>query len=265
MDEGEMVVNDAETTAVDSTPTQQTLETVEEAPEKAETTLEGDEGDNLEEPKTVPYERFAEKNEEAKKAREYERQLVELEKQLEKYKGQAEVIEKFQKSFKDEELPPELKRADDELQKLRYLKEDQAREMIRQELQAQRQEQESKTATERLHSEVRSLEEKYDGSNGLPKFDRKEIADYLDNKGYTPEEFASGKITLEEAYKLMYSDQLVDAKAKQKRGTVASEKPGQPVRDGGRSVKDELESAAKKGSIEDALGRFFPNVLIDKD
>lgn len=234
MEEGDNVVNEAETTAVESTTTEQTPEVTEETSEKTEIAPEGTDGEaSEEEPKTVPYDRFKEVNEEAKRVRD-------LEKQLERYKAQAEIVERFQKASQAEEIPEPLKRADQQLQELKYLKEEQAREMIRQEIQAN-------AIGDKLMSEMDSMERKYDGSDGSPKFVREDVADFLDSKGFQPEDLASGKITLEEAYKLMYGDKLVDLKAKQKRGTAASEKPGKPMASADTSTKADFEEAKKSG------------------
>ena len=68
---------------------------------------------------------------------------------------------------------------------------------------------------ERLHDK---LEEKYNGDDGLPKYDRQEVWDFAVKNGFG---------NLEMAYKSMYFDEFVDA-AKRKRGTstsIMSEKP----------------------------------------
>ncbi len=245
-------VNTADDTASVSATEEQTTEgqteETTEASEKTEITQEGAEESTEErtedsslesEEKSVPYDRFKEVNDRAKEADRLEKQLVE-------YKAKAEMVDKFTGAAEKAERSPELQKADDQLQDMKYVREDQVEAMI-----------DSKVAKRELGNkfmgQVEVLEKKYDGKDGSPKFVAEDVADFLDKKGYQPEEYISGKITLEDAYMLMNSEGIVDAKVKQKRGTVPSEKPGQPMSSSGTTNKTDFDEAKKTGDWTQVL------------
>lgn len=67
-----------------------------------------------------------------------------------------------------------------------------------------------KEEDERLENYLQSLEAEYDGSNGLPKFDRKEVLEYCLQHGISDP--AAG-------YKLLYYDKIVEAKIRETQKT----------------------------------------------
>lgn len=99
----------------------------------------------------------------------------------------------------------------------------------------------------RMVSEATQMEKKFDGSNGLPKFDRQAVAEWLDSREITPSQM--GAMTLEDVYYQLNRDAIIDAKAKEKRGTAFAEKPGQPMSSTVDDKAAALEDAKRTGDF----------------
>lgn len=165
--------------------------------------------------KPVPYERFHTVNERLKKESESK---AELERKLKEY---------------EERLQPQDPRIDEVKQTLKQLgyvtREDVEAEMKREREDAQ------------LNLELSRLENKHNGKDGLPKFDRQAVIDWA---------LSNGVASPEAAYKLMHQDKIIDWHVKNavgKTGGVKSEKS-----DGSGSTQagvtdSDLKSAAMQG------------------
>lgn len=80
--------------------------------------------------------------------------------------------------------------------------------------------------------ELQSLEDKLDGANGLPKFDRNEYFDYVNRnpkyQNYAPED----------VYNIMYSEEIMDAKLKE-RGNSLGQSSNSSLRPTKTTVREE--------------------------
>lgn len=224
-----------QTTDTDSAAVEQTPQDSFEAPEKAEISQDDTEDSSLEEEsKTVPYERFKEVNEQAKRARELEAQVAEL-------KAKAEVLDRFEKAFKPEApKDPRLEQADKTLRDMGYVRKEDVDKLVEDRIQASRVE-------DAFMSQISELEKKYDGKNGLPKFDPKEVAKFMDENPFYKD--ANGYPDVEKTFKAMYLDEFADGTAKQKRGTAFSEKPGKPMSSNSDDFNADFEEAVKTGDF----------------
>lgn len=186
------------------------------------------------EAKVIPYERFTEVNEKAKK---YEAELSEL-------KAKQAEAERLANMSPDEAYQAEqLEVAKQTLQKLGFVTKEEQEKMKAEE-----------TAKNMFISECNRLEGKYDGKNGEPAFKAAEIATFMDElaaKG----QFISDPET---AYKLKNLDAIVDAKARAQRSSTFSEKQQGGMNEVNDTRSSELEAASKTGDFTQFLKKHAP-------
>lgn len=188
----------------------------------------------ISETKSIPYDRFAEVNEKAKK---YEAELAEL-------KAQQEESERLASMTPDEQAQQQqLEVAKETLKKLGFVTKEEQQKMAQEE-----------KAANMFISECNRLEGKYDGSDGMPKFVATEVAGYMDELAKTGQ-FISDPET---AYKLKNLDQIAEAKAKQQRSSTYSEKQQGGMNQVNDTRSSELEAAAKTGDFTQFLKKFAP-------
>ena len=186
------------------------------------------------ETKSIPYDRFAEVNEKAKK---YEAELAEL-------KAQQEESERLASMTPDEQAQQQqLEVAKETLKKLGFVTKEEQQKMAQEE-----------KAANMFISECNRLEGRYDGSDGMPKFVATEVAGYMDELAKTGQ-FVSDPET---AYKLKNLDQIAEAKAKQQRSSTYSEKQQGGMNQVNDTRSSELEAAAKTGDFTQFLKKFAP-------
>ena len=231
------------------------------ASEKTEITQsETSEGDSQEAAKqSVPYDRFKEKVDEVNQIKEAYgglspeevRSMQENAKLLENLKSNPELASAFLKNQAQmPQVNPVQAKADEQLQAMGYVKAEDVESKVN-ELFNQRELQRT------FIDKVTELESKYDGTNGLPKFDAKEVAEFMDKYGYTSD--ANGYPDVEAAFKYKYMDSFIDSKAKQNTSTTFTEKPGaRGSRQGSDNSKAELEEAKKTGNWRDILLKRSP-------
>jgi len=173
------------------------------------------------ESKSIPYDRFQEVNEKAKK---YEAELAELKKQQEEAQRVASMTP-------DERLQEQqLAQAKEALRKMGFItKEEQERAL-----------QEEK-AQNLFISEMNRLEGKHDGKDGMPKFVAREVAEFMDQLAAKGQYISDP----ETAYKLKFIDEIAEAKAKAQRSTAYSEKQVGGMNQVDDTRSSELEAAAK--------------------
>lgn len=217
-------VADAEPTAeVESAPTKQTTDTSKETPEKAKITEEEtaeDEGDEK-----VPYSRFKEVNDRLKEA-ERRAQL------LDKFKEDPQFAEQFlRESGKSVQTDPALAEADKQLRSMGYVKAQELHTIVQDAIMRH-------DAEKEFISSMKTLEAKFDGSDGSPKFVPEDVARYMDEKGISDPEVA---------FEVMNKDALADVRAKAKKKSVYSERPGQPMSSGDDDYEAKLEEAKRTG------------------
>ncbi len=173
------------------------------------------------ESKSIPYDRFQEVNEKAKK---YEAELAELKKQQEEAQRVASMTP-------DERLQEQqLAQAKEALRKMGFItKEEQERAL-----------QEEK-AQNLFISEMNRLEGKHDGKDGMPKFVAREVAEFMDQLAAKGQYISDP----ETAYKLKFIDEIAEAKAKAQRSTAYSEKQVGGMNQVDDTRSSELEAASK--------------------
>lgn len=231
MDEG---VNAVEPVVESTTPSgsaPEELNTSEnvEASEKTEIAAYEDEGSS-EDQKAIPYDRFKQKVEE----------VNQLKSEYEALKAKAEVLDRLQESLKPQEPQDPIKqRAEAQLKEMGYVKATDVEALVEQRLERARVE-------DSFMSQVAELQKKYDGSNGLPKFDPQKVAEWMDSNPYFKD--GRGLPDLEKTFKVMYQDEFVDGMVKQKRGTAPSEKPGKPMSAVEDNSAADFEEAKKSGN-----------------
>lgn len=213
-----------------------TMETSEESSEKTLTTEEGvqDSTKAVAEAKVIPYERFTEVNEKAKK---YEAELAEL-------KAKQEEAERLAAMSPDEQAQQQkLEVAKETLKKLGFITKDEQQKMAQEE-----------KAANMFISECNRLEGKYDGKDGMPKFVATEVAEYMDELAKTGQ-FISDPET---AYKLKNLDQIAEARARQQRSSTFSEKQQGGMNQVNDTRGSELEAASKTGDFTQFLKKHAP-------
>jgi len=216
-----------------------TMETSEESSEKTLTTEEGvqdstNSQDTLARVKDVPYDRFAEKNEEAKM----------LKAELAELKAQQEESQRLASMTPDEQAQQQqLEVAKETLKKLGFVTKEEQQKMAQEE-----------KAANMFISECNRLEGKYDGSDGMPKFVATETAAYMDELAKTGQ-FISDPET---AYKLKNLDQIAEAKAKQQRSSTYSEKQQGGMNQVNDTRGSDLEAASKTGDFTQFLKKHAP-------
>ena len=213
-----------------------TMETSEESSEKTLTTEEGvqDSTKAVPEAKSIPYDRFAEVNEKAKK---YELELAEL-------KAKQEEAERLAAMSPDEQAQQQqLEVAKETLKKLGFVTKDEQQKIMQEE-----------KAANMFISECNRLEGKYDGSDGMPKFVATEVAVYMDELAKTGQ-FISDPET---AYKLKHLDQIAEIKAKQQRSSTYSEKQQGGMNQVNDTRGSDLEAASRTGDFTQFLKKHAP-------
>jgi len=186
------------------------------------------------ETKSIPYDRFAEVNEKAKK---YEAELAEL-------KAKQEESERLASMTPDEQAQQQqLEVAKETLKKLGFVTKEEQQKMAQEE-----------KAANMFISECNRLEGKYDGSDGMPKFVATEVAGYMDELAKTGQ-FVSDPET---AYKLKNLDQIAEAKAKQQRSSTYSEKQQGGMNQVNDTRSSELEAATRTGDFTQFLKKHAP-------
>ena len=186
------------------------------------------------ETKSIPYDRFAEVNEKAKK---YEAELTEL-------KAQQEESKRLASMTPDEQAQQQqLEVAKETLKKLGFVTKEEQQKMAQEE-----------KAANMFISECNRLEGKYDGSDGMPKFVATETAAYMDELAKTGQ-FISDPET---AYKLKNLDQIAEAKAKQQRSSTYSEKQQGGMNQVNDTRSSELEAATRTGDFTQFLKKHAP-------
>ena len=238
MEENTIAVNTTtEAPVTDSAPVEtSTVDTSIESSEKTEIT-EGEVQDSTKavaEAKVIPYERFTEVNEKAKK---YEAELTEL-------RAQQEEAERLANMSPDEQaLQQQLEVAKETLKKLGFVTKEEQQKIM----------QEGKAAN-MFVSECNRLEGKYDGSDGMPKFVATEVAGYMDELAKTGQFISDPKT----AYKLKHLDQIAEIKAKQQRSSTYSEKQQGGMNQVNDTTISELEAAAKSSDFTQFLKKHAP-------
>jgi hypothetical protein len=203
--------------------------------EKTETTTEiGQDSTKATETKSIPYDRFAEVNERAKK---YEAELAEL-------RAKQQEAERLAAMTPDEQAQQQqLEVAKETLKKLGFVTKEEQQKIMQEE-----------KAANMFISECNRLEGKYDGSDGMPKFVATEVAAYMDELAKTGQ-FVSDPET---AYKLKHLDQIAEAKAKQQRSSTYSEKQQGGMNQVNDTRGSELEAATRTGDFTQFLKKFAP-------
>jgi len=237
MEENTIAVNTTtEAPVTDSAPVEtSTVDTSIESSEKTETTSEGiQDGTKAPETKSIPYDRFAEVNEKAKK---YEAELAEL-------RAQQEEAQRLASMTPDEQAQQQqLEVAKETLKKLGFVTKEEQQKIMQEE-----------KAANMFISECNRLEGKYDGSDGMPRFVATEVAAYMDELAKTGQ-FVSDPET---AYKLKNLDQIAEAKARQQRSSTYSEKQQGGMNQVNDTRGSELEAASRTGDFTQFLKKFAP-------
>jgi len=157
--------------------------------------------------RTIPYDRFTE----VIKERDELRQKALL---LDKLQSDPSFAQGYIQNLKPtEEVDPVIAEADRKIRELGYVRADDVQTMIEQKIA-------EKEFIREFGAKIQSLEQKYNGSDGLPKFEPEEVVTFMDQYGVKDPEMA---------YELKFKEELADARAKMKRGSAYSEKPGQPM------------------------------------
>ena len=238
MEENTIAVNTTtEAPVTDSAPVEtSTVDTSIESSEKTEIS-NGESQDSTQaipETKSIPYDRFAEVNEKAKR---YEAELAEL-------RAQQEESQRLASMTPDEQAQQQqLEVAKETLKKLGFVTREEQQKMAQKE-----------KAANMFISECNRLEGKYDGSDGMPKFVATEVAAYMDELAKTGQ-FVSDPET---AYKLKNLDQIAEAKARQQRSSTYSEKQQGGMNQVNDTRNSELEAATKTGDFTQFLKKFAP-------
>ena len=213
-----------------------TVDTSIDSSEKTEITEEGvqDGTKVVAEPKVIPYERFTEVNEKAKK---YEAELAELRRQQEEAQRLA--------TMSPDELAQQqqLEVAKETLKKLGFVTKEEQERILQEE-----------KAANMFISECNRLEGKYDGKDGMPKFVATEIAAYMDELAQQGQYVSDP----ETAYKLKNLDQIAEAKAKQQRSSTYSEKQQGGMNQVDDTRSSELEAASRTRDFTQFLKKHAP-------
>jgi hypothetical protein len=213
-----------------------TVDTSIDSSEKTEITEEGvqDGTKVVAEPKVIPYERFTEVNEKAKK---YEAELAELRRQQEEAQRLA--------TMSPDELAQQqqLEVAKETLKKLGFVTKEEQERILQEE-----------KAANMFISECNRLEGKYDGKDGMPKFVATEVAAFMDELASKGQYISDP----ETAYKLKYIDQIAEAKAKQQRSSTYSEKQQGGMNQVDDTRSSELEAASRTRDFTQFLKKHVP-------
>jgi hypothetical protein len=231
------VTTQTEAPVTESAPVEtSTVEAPIESSEKTEITEEAvqDSTKAISEAKSIPYDRFTEVNEKAKK---YEAELAEL-------RAKQQEAERLANLTPDEKYQQEqLEVAKETLKKLGFVTKEEQEAMAKEQ-----------KAANMFISECNRLEGKHDGSDGMPKFVATEIAEYMDelaSKG----QYVSDPET---AYKLKHLDQIAEIKAKQQRSSTFSEKQQGGMNQVNDTRSSELEASSRNRDFASFLKKYAP-------
>lgn len=238
MEENTMAVNPTtEASVTESAPVEtSTVDTSIESSEKTQNTTEGiqDSTNAVPETKSIPYDRFAEVNEKAKK---YEAELAELRAKQEESQRLAAMTPDEQAQQKQLEVAKET------LKKLGFVTKEEQQKIMQEE-----------KAANMFISECNRLEGKYDGKDGMPKFVATEVAGYMDELARAGQYISDP----ETAYKLKNLDQIAEIKAKQQRSSTYSEKQQGGMNQVNDTRSSDLEAASRTGDFTQFLKKFAP-------
>lgn len=232
MNEETQAVMTTEAPVTESAPVEESAVISSEASEKTEITNEQTQGDLEVESKTIPYDRFKEVNDEAKRYKE----------ELQAIKAQQEEAQRVAQMTPEEQVQQQqLEVAKETLKKLGFVtKEEQDR--MRQE----------EKAANMFISECNRLEGKYDGKDGMPAFKAKDIASYMDELAAQGQYISDP----ETAYKLKHLDEIAEKKAKGQRSSAYSEKQQGGMNQVTDERQSELDAASESGDFSTFLKRF---------
>lgn len=236
MDENIQAVETTETPVTESAPVEEVaVDTSEESSEKTPNTQEETQStDSPVKNQSIPYDRFSEVNERAKK---YEAELVEL-------RAKQEEAQRLADMTPDERVQQEqLEVAKETLKKLGFVTKEEQQKIMQEE-----------KAANMFVSECNRLEGKYNGKDGFPAFKAREVAAYMDELAQTGQ-FVSDPET---AYKLKYLDQIAEAKAKSQRSSTYSEKQQGGMNQVDDQRQSELEASQKTGDFATFLKKYAP-------
>jgi len=240
-------VNVAETTASSSSELEQTTQedTSISAEEQSNTQVsEGGEAgkEEVQEDNRIPYDRFQEKVQE----------LNEMKEQMTELKAKAEIADRLSQAVNPQVTTPEqqarqrqLDAAKKELESMGYVDEKKVDSLVEQKLNEYKWQ-------ERFVNQMMSLEKKYTGKDGGPKFDKDDVAKFMDEQRERGNQITDPEM----AFKLMNLDQIAESKAKAQKSSTYSEKAGSPVHTETDQRKADLEAAAKTGRISDFLKKY---------
>jgi uncharacterized protein YydD (DUF2326 family) len=198
--------------------------------------------DGTVEDKRIPYDRFQEKVAE----------LNEMKVQMAELKAKAEVADRLGQAFNPDVSSPEqrarqqqLDAARKELEQMGYVDKTTVDQLVEQKLSAYKWQ-------ERFVNQMDQLANKYTGKDGGPKFDKDEIARFMDDQMAKGNQITDPEL----AFKIMHMDQLAESKAKAQKSSTYSEKPGGSVHTETDQRKADLAAASKTGNIQDFLKKY---------
>jgi len=181
----------------------------------------------------VPYQRFREANEKAKLLEPLQEEVNQLRKEIETYKA-----------TNQPEVDPKVELVKEQLKNLGFVTKDE------QEAELKRREEDARVA-----SELSRLETSIDGSDGRPKFERKEVIDFALKHQIGD---------LEAAYEKLHRDELIDWHVQQaiakSKGIKTEASDGSGSSQVGATDSD-LKEAIRKGdksALRTYLKRFVP-------
>jgi hypothetical protein len=228
------------TTEAPSTSAEETSQNVSEASGKTEITQNGQEG----EPR-IPMSRFQSVNERMKAAEEKAAKFDKMMSNPDYARGYVENMPGVK------EQPPEVKEA------LRILKENGVATVqdidarFEQWQKSQQDQQTQQKTADSFLKQSRELSSKYDGSNGLPAFDPKVVANYMDNYGFVFND--AGEPDVEKAFMIMNMEAFVDGQARMQRSTPNSASASRPSTDGRASDNAALKEAQSTGDFSNVF------------
>jgi len=234
MDESINAVTPTEAPVTESAPVEVSTEVSSvESSEKTEIAQEGTQ-DLAPETKSVPYDRFHEKVEEAN----------ELKRKLEEYEAMKSEEERLATMTPDERVQQQqLEVAKETLKKLGFV--------TREEQEKMRQEEK---AANMFIAECNRLEGKYDGKDGKPAFKAADMAAFMDELASKGQYISDPEM----AYKLKYIDELAEAKAKGQRSSTFSERQQGGMNQVTDERQAELEAANENRDFSNFLKKFAP-------
>jgi hypothetical protein len=244
MDEDQVQgVTSEETTSGISPNVNQTTQDDADYSAEEQSNTEVSDSDGTVEDKRIPYDRFQEKVSE----------LNEMKIQMAELKAKAEVADRLGQAFNPETSSPEnrarqqqLEAARKELEQMGYVDKTTVDQLVEEKLSAYKWQ-------ERFVNQMDQLEKKYTGKDGGPKFDKDEIARFMDDQMAKGNQITDPEL----AFKIMHMDQLAEGKAKAQRSSTYSEKPGGSVHAETDQRKADLAAASKTGNMQSFLKKYI--------